>query len=175
MATIEMNNQRDHKGVQRLIKKTTRVDLTPMVDLGFLLITFFVFTSTMAQPTAMNLNLPKDTPANDPIAESCVLTVLLTKNNMIQYYEGFPRLDLPVATTTYAPADIRQLIQRKKQRIKETKGTADDFVLIIKPAEESSFQNFVDIIDEVTINGIKHYYVAEMDDIDRQLLLFAKI
>src|SRR5258708_29347517 len=77
-------------GVKKGKKLSTRVDLTPMVDLGFLLITFFIFTTTMTRPTALHLNLPKDVPDDQrqPAKESQVITLLLGKNDKVYYYEG---------------------------------------------------------------------------------------
>src|ERR1700733_2328278 len=78
------------RGVQKTKKLSTRVDLTPMVELGFLLITFFIFTTTMARPKAMGLILPKDVPENKWInePEGAVITLLPAKNNLVYYYEG---------------------------------------------------------------------------------------
>ena len=94
MAEMDTSSGGGHKkgpGVKKGKKLSTRVDLTPMVDLGFLLITFFIFTTTMSQPTALKLMLPKD--ADKPeeqnkAKESGVITLLLGKDNTVFYYEG---------------------------------------------------------------------------------------
>lgn len=85
-------------GVKKAKKLSTRVDMTPMVDLGFLLITFFIFTATMSSPTKMDLNMPKESDEKDEtkVKQSGALTVMLGKdlgeapNNVTQvyYYEG---------------------------------------------------------------------------------------
>ena len=94
MASIEEGGDSGHKkgpGVKKAKKLSTRVDMTPMVDLGFLLITFFVFTATMSSPTALDLNMPKD--VNDDkdkteVKQSSTLTIMLGKGNQVYYYEG---------------------------------------------------------------------------------------
>ena len=152
-------------------KKNTRVDLTPMVDLGFLLITFFVFTTQLSLPTAMNLNMPFDkVEPDDDVCESCVLTLYLKADNTIQFYEGKPSANTIVKQTSFATEDgIRNIILEKKKKVQQVTGHQDDFVLIIKSDNTSTFQNFVDIVDEVTINNIKHYYLDEFNEGDKEL------
>ncbi len=170
MSEIETKKTTNKKGL-KINKKNTRVDLTPMVDLGFLLITFFVFTTTLSQPTVMNLNMPYDkVKPGDEICESCAITLLLQKDNSIQYYEGMPNRNTIVKTTGFALPGIRNIILQKKNQLDMSgDGESKELVLIIKATNESTYQNFVDIIDEVTINGVKHYHVSEIDAFDRTI------
>lgn len=158
-------------GNKRMKHKSTRVDLTPMVDLGFLLITFFVFTSAMALPKTMGIIEPAGDNPNDLICNSCVLTVLLQKDNRLSYYEGMPENNPPVKQTSFAVNGIRHVLLDKMEKVRLSLGDAGKFVLIIKPGPQSSMQNFVDIMDEVAINGIRHYYASEINEADKKLFL----
>lgn len=170
MAEIETKRSAEKK--KSLNKRSTRVDLTPMVDLGFLLLTFFVFTSTLAEAKAMDLVMPYDKvdTARDPVCESCVLTVLLDKDNRIKYYEGAVENNPPVKETGFSPEEIRTIFMQKKAEVESVKGSGDQFILIIKPSAACNFKNFVDITDEVTICQIKKYYVDELSDADKKIL-----
>ena len=103
-------------GVKKAKKLSTRVDMTPMVDLGFLLITFFIFTATMSSPKAMDLRMPKD--VNDPTKqneakESSTLTIMLGKSDKVYYYEG--KLDESASNFKSATwKEIRDEIIKKK-------------------------------------------------------------
>lgn len=167
----EIETKRTAEKNKRFNKKSTRVDLTPMVDLGFLLLTFFVFTTSLTTPKAMNLIMPYDKDSvNDKICESCVLTVLLDKNNRIKYYEGAVETNTLVKETGYAPEEIRTVLMQKKAAVNKARGNGDQFILIIKPSPQSNFKNFVDITDEVTICQIKKYYIDELKNEDKRIL-----
>ena len=154
-------------GVKKGKKLSTRVDLTPMVDLGFLLITFFIFTTTMSQATAMRLILPKD--ADKPedqnkAKESGVITLLLGKDNNVFYYEG--QLDNTASNFKSSNFhDIRSVLMDKKQRTPEK-----DLVVVIKPSNECTYKNVVDILDEMTINILKRYALVDISSIEAQLV-----
>ena len=170
MAEIETKRSSEKK--KRFNKKSTRVDLTSMVDLGFLLLTFFVFTTALSTPMAMDLVVPYDkTPVTDPVCESCVLTILLDKDNRIKYYEGAAENNPPVKETGFAPEQVRKILMQKKADVEKVRGSADKFILIIKASAASNFKNFVDITDEVTICQIKKYYIDELSDTDKKILM----
>src|SRR5436853_7553291 len=120
MAEMDTSGGGGHKkgpGVKKAKKASTRVDLTPMVDLGFLLITFFIFTTTMSQPTAMKLILPKDTDKpeeQNKVKASGALTLMLSKNNSIYYYEGELMPDGSNFKSTNFK-DVRDIIINKKK------------------------------------------------------------
>jgi biopolymer transport protein ExbD len=178
-------------GVKKAKKLSTRVDMTPMVDLGFLLITFFIFTATMNEPSTMDLNMPKDTDKEDEqtkTKQSGALTVMLGKNDVIYFYEGELAPDgSNFQQTTFK--GIRDEIIKKKQAVmaayrtdpaceekarKEGKRVSDckqqDFFVIIKPDAESTYKNAVDILDEMTINDVKRYALMKISDTERQLI-----
>ena len=170
MAEMDTSGGGGHKkgpGVKKAKKLSTRVDLSPMVDLGFLLITFFIFTTTMSQPTAMKLFLPKDTEKpeeQNKIKETGALTIMLWKDNTVFYYEGI--LDPNGAnfkSTNYK--EIRDIIINKKR-------TTDpkDFVVVIKPGPESTYKNTVDMLDEMTINGIKRFALVDISPVENDLI-----
>ena len=160
MAEInDQPTQKKRKGSAIFSTKSLKVDLTPMVDLGFILITFFVFTSSLSEMKAMDIINPndKDSGTNDALCESCVLTVLPGKDNKIWYYEGMEN-NAEYKQTSFDATGIRALIAAKKNAVKQQFGE-DRFVLIIKPLEKSSFKNMVDIIDECKIGVVLRYYI----------------
>ncbi|MCA0396889.1 MAG: biopolymer transporter ExbD [Bacteroidetes bacterium] len=155
-------------GVKKGKKLSTRVDLTPMVDLGFLLITFFIFTTTMSQPTALRLFLPKDTekPEEQNKAKaSGALTILLAKNNGIFYYEGELAPDASNFKST-GFKEIRDIIINKKKSVKP-----EDFVVVIKPNKESTYKNVVDMLDEMAINVVKRYALVDISPVEDELIV----
>jgi biopolymer transport protein ExbD len=111
------NNQGKKKG--RVKKMSTRVDFTPMVDLGFLLITFFMLATTLSKPQTMEVALPskeKVTEADQTkIKASRAVTILLAKDNKVYYYEGTRENDIdPVLIPTdFSSKGIRQFLIKK--------------------------------------------------------------
>ena len=170
-------------GVKKAKKLSTRVDMTPMVDLGFLLITFFIFTTTMSSPKALNLNMPKDTKNEEELnkaKESGALTIMLSKNNAVYYYEGQLAPDGSNFKSANFATIREEIINKKKEVMKthvhdgsctkiwaENKGDKNscldrDFVVVIKPDEDATYRNTVDILDEMTINNVKRYAMIDI-------------
>ena len=183
-------------GVKKAKKLSTRVDMTPMVDLGFLLITFFIFTATMSSPTTMDLNMPKETDKKEDetkLKQSGALTVMLGKDDKIFYYEGELAPDgSNFKTTTFKgirdeiinkkkevirthvhDAKCEEIKQKAKDRGEKDWETADldrDFVVVIKPTDEATYKNTVDILDEMTINNVKRFAMVKISDTEKDLV-----
>jgi|SRR5688572_6679851 biopolymer transport protein ExbD len=202
MASVDTGGgESSHKkgpGVKKAKKLSTRVDMTPMVDLGFLLITFFIFTATLSSPVAMDLNMPKDTEKveeESKIKQSGALTILLGRGDQVYYYEG-ELLDANASEifkqTTFK--GIRDVIIKKKlevirdhkpeakdEEIKQkakAKGDKDwekaaldrDFFVVIKPNAEATYKNTVDILDEMTINNVKRFAMVKISETEDKLV-----
>lgn len=150
-------------------KHMLRIDMTPMVDLGFLLITFFVFTTTMSTPKATDLFMPKDDINHpQPLPNSLALSLLLDDNNKVYYYNG----DFKEAAnankifeTNYSTYEGIGKIIRQKQKDIDYSGKFTDgrkgVMLLIKPTSKSVYKNVIDALDEAVINDVRKYAIVE--------------
>lgn len=161
---IKRTNRKRRTGVKRNKKASSSVDLTPMVDLGFLLITFFIFSITMSQPKSMKLIVPKDSKEPVNVKNSGALTLLPGKNNLVWYYFGMKPSKLEY--TTYK--DVGKIILEKKKST-----LPEDLFIIIKPGEDATYKNTVDILDEMNINDIPRY--AMIDQTPEEIMLMKKM
>ena len=166
-------------GVKKGKKLSTRVDLTPMVDLGFLLITFFIFTTTMSQPTAMKLLLPDDKvkpEEQNKAKESGALTILMGADNHIYYYEGQLKPDASnfLSASYNGENSIRDVIMKKKAYVRsiaqDPNDPEHDLVVVIKPSQYCNYKNVIDILDEMSINVVKKFAMVDIFDIEEQLV-----
>src|SRR6476661_6683271 len=120
------------KGVRRSKRLSTKIDLTPMVDLGFLLITFFILTKTLSEPKRMDMIMPAGE-ADTPYGESTVLTLIPLQNEKILFYNGDPADAMSYHDYgVIAPSGIRSLIIKKQVALDGSKKyTRRDLSLII--------------------------------------------
>lgn len=151
------------RGVMRVKKLSTRVDLTPMVDLGFLLITFFIFTTSMSEPRAMRLTLPTDKHAESPTqaAEGKTLNIVIGGEETLWYYPGIDMLSMKKVKAN--ANGIRPVIMRKIQQVARSYGDARETVIVVKPTREASYKDIVLILDEIMINGVSRYFFVDAD------------
>ncbi len=162
-------------GKIRSKKMSTRIDFTPMVDLGFLLITFFMLTTTLAKPQVMALVMPDKEPPKVPstVAQSKVLTLLLGAHNKVYWYEGLDQASLD--STDYSAEGLRRVILEKMDRVQARHGLENyqdaktkeakkgsQLVVLIKPACESRFQNLVDALDEMAVCRVRYYMILDI-------------
>jgi biopolymer transport protein ExbD len=149
----------------RMLHAALRVDMTPLVDLGFLLITFFVFTSTLGRSAATALVMPKDG-SPSKAAASKTLSLLAGDANKVYAYSGFWGQNKISQTSYDVHRGVGAMIRAKKAELIKAGANANELLLIIKPSPEASYQNIVDLLDEVTINGIKQYAIVDADAVE---------
>lgn len=171
MAELEQK-QVGKKGKKKGRKKmSTRIDLTPMVDLGFLLVTFFMLTTTFSKPQTMEINLPVKPKDNEVTKEdenavkaSKALTLIIGGENKIYWYQGLPDPNNnPPALTNFSADGVRKLLQQKNATIK-------DMVVLIKPTDDAVYKNVVDILDEMNISNIQRYALVDITPDDLNLI-----
>lgn len=150
-------------GKVRSKKASTRVDLTAMVDLAFLLITFFMLTTTLAKPQAMDLGMPdKDDIKKDqlPVPASRTMSILLGSKDKLEYFVGEPG-KVPPIITNYGKNGIRKALLDNYQKIKQQSG-GKEMIVLIKPSDKSDYRNLVDILDELKITNVQIYAIVDI-------------
>jgi biopolymer transport protein ExbD len=154
-------------GVRRSKKLSTKVDLTPMVDLGFLLITFFIFTTTMSDPKVTKLIMPKDSKDSTSVGLSNALTIIPLAGNKVFYYHGeltsALRSNAWGVTSFSEQNGIGKVVRSKQAALDRIRpGSRKDLMLMIKPSPESNYENVVNALDEALINDVKRYAIVDI-------------
>lgn len=175
MAELNTGDSGKGKGGKVRSKKSdAKVDLTAMVDLAFLLITFFMLTTSLSKPQSMDLGLPdkKDKPEDkDEIKtdQKRTMTIILGDNDKIKWFHGL--LETPEAggaptNATYGREGIRKEILKRVVSVGEYAKTrptykeGDGLIVIIKPSKKSTYRNLVDILDEMAICKVPTYAIV---------------
>ncbi|HRN93884.1 MAG: biopolymer transporter ExbD [Chitinophagales bacterium] len=158
---------------------STRVDLTPMVDLAFLLITFFMLTTTLNKPQAMELNMPKKVEQPEEqtdVADCQVMNILLDTLDQVWYYEGLSVAGLQKTTFAGDGGIRKEILKKQKELVKsgtcvypagnKRAGQPRDFIVLIKMLKGARYDNMVNILDEMDITGTKIYAIQAPDPIE---------
>jgi len=152
-------------GKVRSKKSSTRIDMTPMVDLAFLLLTFFVMTTTLNKPQTMEITMPEKPKPDDPeppkVNERDVVTIVLGENDKVYWYSGIT--DPKIEVTDFSANGIRKVLQQKKAELPK-------LVVLIKPSDKSKYKNMVDILDEMNISVIQRYAMVDITPTDEELI-----
>jgi biopolymer transport protein ExbD len=161
MAEISQNDAARHDGGKvRARRQAIKIDMTPMVDLAFLLLTFFILTTTFKEVRIMPLTMPE--PVEDPaslprISDDKVLNLVLAEGNRIYWWAG---LDPSAAVTNYSKNGVRKILLERRQVV-------PDLMVLIKPMDNAKYENMVDLLDEMDITGISRYAIVDFTDDDQ--------
>lgn len=194
MANIDTNRGNDGKKGKPQ-RQTLRVDFTPMVDMNMLLITFFMFCTTLSIPQVMDVAMPADTPTREKITGSKSATVILGEQNKIYYYEGVADYENYTSLKEINTVGLRDMLINKnsanynkikdlkvkrfkkeiseenfKTQLAEVNRSKDGIMILIKPTKESNFKNLVDVLDEMQICGVGKYAIVDLEDGDKFLM-----
>jgi len=177
MAELNTGDDSKNKGGKiRSKKQGGKVDLTPMVDLAFLLITFFMLTTSLNKPFAMDVAMP-DKNKEEPedvlqLADNRTMTILLGSDNKIEYYMG--TLEEPIegpTVTSYGKDGIRPVLLEKLKSVPQITGDpSKGLIVVLRPSEKSNYKNLVDILDEMKIVDAKQYMIGDIGTAEIELL-----
>lgn len=164
MAQIQEKSTPVKGGRRRANKIATHLDMTPMVDLACLLLTFFMLTTTFLKLQTMEINMPVPHTTGTAIAGKNALTLILGENDRLYYYFGFAGDEPGVSETDFSSTGIRQVLLSEQVRSNRS------LVVLIKATETSRYKNLVDVLDELKLTDTKKYALVAIQEEDKELL-----
>jgi len=201
MAQIQSNDSDSGKGGKhgkvRAKKQSTHIDMTPMVDLAFLLLTFFMLTTTFGKPKTMEINMPVKPPPGQEIKNEVnnAITILLSGDNKIYWYYGELKPETKLTLTDFSAIGVRKLFldynkqavdeiktlkenalktkmneDTLKSRIVDIKGKKYALMVLVKTDDKAKYKNVIDIIDELNICLIGKYALVDLDTREYDLI-----
>jgi biopolymer transport protein ExbD len=200
MAEVQSNEQDSGKGGKhkkvRAKKQSTHIDMTPMVDLAFLLLTFFMLTTTFGKPKTMEINMPVK-PENEDTQTlvNNAVTILLSGDNKIYWYFGELKPETQLTPTDYSDEGLRKLLLDKnsyayekiqqlreqatssgaadttvKRQEVEIKGEKRALMVLVKADDKATYKNVVDVLDELNITMVGKYAIVDITQQEFELL-----
>jgi biopolymer transport protein ExbD len=194
MAQIQSNDSGSGKGGKhgkiRAKKQSTHIDMTPMVDLAFLLLTFFMLTTTFGKPKTMEINMPVKPPPGQEIINEVnnAITILLSDDDKIYWYYGELKPETKLTLTDFSPSGVRKLFldynkqavseiktlkenalktnmneDTLKSKVVDIKGKKYALMVLVKTDDKAKYKNVIDIIDELNICLIGKYALVDLD------------
>ena len=163
MAEVNQNNGGPDKGKVRVKKLSTRIDMTPMVDLAFLLLTFFILTSTFNTFKVMSVHMPdKPEPGVElpRVSAQDVLNVVLADHNKVYWWKGDA---VTASVTNFSNQGIRKVLFDQNK-------SNSRLVVLIKPKEDCKYENLVDLLDEISITRTERYAVVDFTNDDEKVI-----
>jgi biopolymer transport protein ExbD len=157
---------RQRAGVRRAKRHSLKVDMTPMVDLGFLLITFFVITTRLSEPKGIDLNVPHDGPYTR-VANSGTLTVLIGGDKIFYYqgnWEDASKNHQILPTSLDLKNGLGKVIREKQQWLDQHPLNGEGrtaLMVLIKAGENANYSQAIDTLDEMLINRVIRYALAK--------------
>jgi biopolymer transport protein ExbD len=199
MAEMQVADKGQKGGKPAPKKLSTRVDLTPMVDLGFLLITFFMLTTSMLKPQTMEISVPSkdkvEEEEQNKVKASQAITILMGKEDRLYYYFGTQEdgVDPEVIKTDYSSEGLRKMLFQKnydvmiavaelekekkkmdeeayRKKLSELRSVKTAPVVMIKAADDANYKNLVDVLDEMNISNIARYAIVDITPYDLGLM-----
>ncbi|WP_144281785.1 ExbD/TolR family protein [Chryseobacterium echinoideorum] len=165
----EVIAQEKQGGKSRQRKKRIGIDMTPMVDLGFLLITFFMFTTNFTKPNVMDLGLPAKGPVEptNVIGDKNQITFIIGKNNRIFYHQSNEK-DIEksgLTETDYNGIKVAKIISQAYENAPKK----EIFTIIVKPTDEANYKNFVDMMDNISLAKKDRYGIADIKNWEKKV------
>ena len=160
MAGADVAESKSHsKGKKKKKRAGVRIDMTPMVDVAMLLLTFFMLTTVFNKPQTMELNLPPDSKVQVEVAATTLLTVRVAPNMEIYWNMG----NEPTALKKITIKELRPLLKEKLRNIPK-------LITLVQIDRDAKYNDMVDIIDELNLAEITRFSIAPLKDTDKKLI-----